>query len=126
MTQSIFDKIVIKWIFNKSCQIWTLLYVSHCTRETRSKRSRGFELFNARGYPRLPPVDFEVNFEAEPEPLPPSISPFDSARGPPTEKASVSFVSHRRRGTNTVFLQMGPAPLEAMARQPLEIGTVSS
>ncbi|GMP45880.1 hypothetical protein CsSME_00014241 [Camellia sinensis var. sinensis] len=51
MTQSIFDKIAIKWIFNKSCQIWTLIYVSHCTRENRSKRSRGSELFNARGYP---------------------------------------------------------------------------
>ncbi|GMP68050.1 hypothetical protein CsSME_00027802 [Camellia sinensis var. sinensis] len=51
MTQSIFDKIVIKWIFNKSCQNWTLIYVSHCTRENRSKRSRGSELFNARGYP---------------------------------------------------------------------------
>ncbi|GMP79563.1 hypothetical protein CsSME_00035051 [Camellia sinensis var. sinensis] len=52
MTQSIFDKIAIKWIFNKSFQIWTLIYVSHCTRENRSKRSRGSELFNARGYPR--------------------------------------------------------------------------
>ncbi|GMP66936.1 hypothetical protein CsSME_00027088 [Camellia sinensis var. sinensis] len=51
MTQSIFDKIAIKWIFNKSCQIWTLIYVSHCTRENRSKRSRGSELFNACGYP---------------------------------------------------------------------------
>ena len=51
MTQSIFDKIAIKWIFNKSCQIWTLIYVSHCTRENRSKKSQGSELFNAHGYP---------------------------------------------------------------------------
>ncbi|KAL7221029.1 hypothetical protein ACSBR1_023061 [Camellia fascicularis] len=29
----------------------------------------------------LPLVDFEVDFEAEPEPLPLSIRPFDSARG---------------------------------------------